>query len=76
MDMAPSGLDWITPLGIIASIASIIGVIITFYQIRHDKKGKKYTIALSSANGKTMQLKFLYVFRSILSFLKVPSKFI
>jgi hypothetical protein len=55
-------MDWITQLGIIASIASIIGLMISFYQIRQANKQKlqKTSLSLSTANGKTFQLKFFY----------------
>jgi hypothetical protein len=66
--------DWITPLSIIASIASIIGLFITFYQIRQDNKKKgKYTISLSSANGKTWQLKFFYAALAVSIFATIGS---
>ncbi|HNY33523.1 MAG TPA: hypothetical protein PKK68_02595 [Methanothrix soehngenii] len=41
-------MDWITQLGLIASIASIVGLIITGYQVRQGKEGK-YTRALFCA---------------------------
>jgi hypothetical protein len=49
-------------IGVIGTIASIIGLIITFYQIRQgnmNKKTKMNIKAQFSANGKTRQLKFL-----------------
>jgi len=52
-------MDWITTLSIIASVASITGLILTFYQIRQGNK-QKSILSLSSANGKTLQLKLLY----------------
>lgn len=51
-------------IGVIGTIASIIGLIITFYQIRQGnmkKKTKTNFKDLFSANGKTSQLKLLCV---------------
>jgi hypothetical protein len=64
-------------LGVIASIASIIGLIVTFYQIRQSNKEKKgYTITLFSGNGKTKQLKFLYAALAVSLFATYGSTFL